>query len=58
VVALEPGPPGADALAAALRTGDPPVLARIAAGRVLLDPRTIADDEVGPTAAAARAALG
>jgi L-seryl-tRNA(Ser) seleniumtransferase len=58
VVALDPGPAGADALAAALRTGDPPVLARIAAGRVLLDPRTIAEDEVGPTTAAARAALG
>ncbi|HEV2820007.1 MAG TPA: L-seryl-tRNA(Sec) selenium transferase, partial [Solirubrobacteraceae bacterium] len=58
VVALEPGPSGADALAATLRTGDPPVLARIAAGRVLLDPRTIADDELGPAAAAARAALG
>lgn len=58
VVALEPGPSGADALAASLRTGDPPVLARIAAGRVLLDPRTIAGDELGPTTAAARAALG
>jgi L-seryl-tRNA(Ser) seleniumtransferase len=58
VVALQPGPPGADALAASLRTGDPPVLARIAAGRVLLDPRTIADDEIGPTTAATRAALG
>jgi L-seryl-tRNA(Ser) seleniumtransferase len=31
----------ADALAAALRHGDPPVIVRIAAGRVVLDPRTI-----------------
>jgi len=45
-VALDPGPAGADALAAALRAGDPAVLARIAEGRVLLDPRTLAEDEV------------
>jgi L-seryl-tRNA(Ser) seleniumtransferase len=41
-----------------LRVGDPPVLARIHDGRVLLDPRTLADDEVSPTAAAVRAATG
>ncbi len=45
------------AVAAALRTGDPPVVARIHDGRVLLDPRTLADDEVAPTAAAVRNAL-
>ncbi|MEZ4501461.1 MAG: L-seryl-tRNA(Sec) selenium transferase [Dehalococcoidia bacterium] len=32
---------GADALAAALRQGDPAVVGRIEAGRVLLDPRTV-----------------
>jgi L-seryl-tRNA(Ser) seleniumtransferase len=41
----------------ALRAGDPPVVARIHDGRVLLDPRTLTDDEVSPTAAAVRAAL-
>jgi L-seryl-tRNA(Ser) seleniumtransferase len=44
-VALDPGPPGADALAAALRAGDPPLVARIQDGRLLLDPRTLTDEE-------------
>ena len=46
-VALDPGPAGADALAAALRAGDPAVVGRIEHGRVLLDPRTLAADELG-----------
>jgi L-seryl-tRNA(Ser) seleniumtransferase len=45
VVALPRSPAGADAQAAALRAGDPPVIARISDGRVLLDPRTITDRE-------------
>jgi L-seryl-tRNA(Ser) seleniumtransferase len=45
------------AIARALRGGDPPVVARIHDGRVLLDPRTLTDEEVGPTAAAVRAAI-
>ena len=53
-VALEGGDPGA--LAAALRRGEPPVVARIADGRVVLDPRTLTDAEVGLTAGAVRAA--
>jgi L-seryl-tRNA(Ser) seleniumtransferase len=36
---------GADALAAALRASDPPVIARINEGRVLIDPRTLTDEE-------------
>ena len=40
-----------------LRAGDPPVIARIHDGEVLLDPRTLADSQVEATAAAARAAL-
>jgi L-seryl-tRNA(Ser) seleniumtransferase len=40
-----------------LRYGDPPVIARIHEGRVLLDPRTLADDELEPVAAVTRAAL-
>jgi L-seryl-tRNA(Ser) seleniumtransferase len=43
-----------DATAARLRAGDPPVLARIQDGRVLLDPRTMADEEVAWVAAALR----
>jgi L-seryl-tRNA(Ser) seleniumtransferase len=58
VVALDPGPAGADALAAALRGGDPAVVGRIEDGRVLLDPRTLAPDELDAAAAAVRAARG
>ncbi len=38
----------------ALRAGDPPIVARIAEDRVLLDVRTIADDELDLVAAALR----
>jgi L-seryl-tRNA(Ser) seleniumtransferase len=44
-------------LAGALRAGDPPVVARIHDGEVLLDPRTLAVDELEPLADAARRAL-
>jgi L-seryl-tRNA(Ser) seleniumtransferase len=44
-VALDPGPAGADALAAALRAGDPAVVGRVHAGELLLDPRTLTDEE-------------
>jgi L-seryl-tRNA(Ser) seleniumtransferase len=46
-----------DALAARLRQHDPPIVARIAADRVVLDPRTISPDELATVAAAVRAAL-
>jgi L-seryl-tRNA(Ser) seleniumtransferase len=46
-----------DALAARLRAGEPPVVGRIQDGRLLLDPRTLADDEVEPAARAVLAAL-
>ena len=46
-----------DTLAAGLRGGDPPIIARIADGRVLLDPRTIFPDQIETVARAARAAL-
>ena len=39
-------------LAAALRAGNPPVLGRIEDDRLLLDPRTLTDDEVDLGAAA------
>jgi L-seryl-tRNA(Ser) seleniumtransferase len=44
----------ASELAARLRNGTPPVIARVHDGRVLLDPRTIADDELELVIAAAR----
>jgi len=56
IVALDPGPAGADALAAALRTGDPPVVGRVRDGRLLLDPRTLTDAEAELVAGAVRAA--
>ena len=49
---------GAAELSRSLRMADPPVLARIHDGRVLLDPRTIGDDELGDVIAAASAATG
>ena len=44
-------------LARALRGADPPVIARIHDGRVLLDPRTLTDEEVPLVAAPLRGAL-
>ena len=41
-----------DELAARLRAADPPVIGRIEDGRLLLDPRTLADDEVDLVASA------
>ncbi len=57
VCVLEPGPAGPDRVAAALRNAESPVIARISDGDVVLDPRTIADDEVEATATAVRSAL-
>jgi L-seryl-tRNA(Ser) seleniumtransferase len=48
VVALAGGRP--DDLAARLRAGEPPLVGRINDGRLLLDPRTLADDEVDAAA--------
>jgi L-seryl-tRNA(Ser) seleniumtransferase len=41
LVALDPGALGADGLALRLRLGEPPIVARVGGGRVLLDPRTL-----------------
>ena len=54
VVALDSEP---EALARALRHADPPVIARISDGQVLLDPRTLTDADVEPLAVAVRSAL-
>jgi L-seryl-tRNA(Ser) seleniumtransferase len=45
-----------DALAARLRAGEPPVVGRIQDGRLLLDPRTLTEDDVDVVAAVVRAA--
>ena len=56
-VALPATVAGPDALARALRTGEPAVVGRVEDGRVLLDPRTLTDAEADLAAAAAAAAL-
>jgi L-seryl-tRNA(Ser) seleniumtransferase len=53
-VAVEIPGTSPDDLAARLRAADPPVIGRIEAGRLLLDPRTLADDEIGLVARALR----
>jgi L-seryl-tRNA(Ser) seleniumtransferase len=55
VVALGAGSP--DGLAARLRAGSPPLIGRIEDGRLLLDPRTLARDELELAADAVRRAL-
>jgi len=46
LVALDGGELGASGLALRLRLGEPPVIARVEHERVLLDPRTLSDDDV------------
>jgi L-seryl-tRNA(Ser) seleniumtransferase len=46
-----------EAIMRALRDGDPPVIARIHDGQVLLDPRTLADAQIEAAAAAAQRAV-
>jgi L-seryl-tRNA(Ser) seleniumtransferase len=55
VLALPPG--DADGVAARLRAADPPVVARIEDGRVLLDPRTVLPGEDEAVLAAVRGAV-
>ncbi len=56
-IALHAGRTGAERLLAALRMGTPVVVARIDAGRVVLDLRTIAPDDDGRLAGAVGAAI-
>ncbi len=56
LVSVEPGTRGAHSLALSLRLGLPSVLVRIESGRVLIDPRTVAADEVDALVAAFAAA--
>ena len=46
VCEIDPGAEGAERLAARLRATRPPIIARIAEGRVVLDPRTLLEDQV------------
>jgi L-seryl-tRNA(Ser) seleniumtransferase len=57
-VAIDAAGAAPQAVAAALRRQDPPLLARIADGRVLVDPRTLAADELDLAAQVIRRALG
>ena len=57
-VAIDPGPAGVTKLAAQLRAGDPAVVGRIHDGRLLLDPRTLTDDEAREAARAVRCVRG
>src|SRR5207302_2441692 len=54
-VAVDVDGKDAGSLAAALRAGDPPLVARIEDGRVLLDPRTLSDEEIELAADVVRA---
>jgi L-seryl-tRNA(Ser) seleniumtransferase len=58
VCAVDPGDLGADELARRLRAADPPVVGRTREGWLLLDPRTLTDDEARMAAAAVVAAAG
>jgi L-seryl-tRNA(Ser) seleniumtransferase len=57
LVALDPGPLGPDGLALRLRVGQPSIVARVADGRVLLDPRTLPADAAAAIGAAIGAAV-
>jgi L-seryl-tRNA(Ser) seleniumtransferase len=57
LVRLSAGPLGPDGLALRLRLGRDPVVTRVAEGAVLLDPRTIRDDEFRMVAGALAAVL-
>jgi L-seryl-tRNA(Ser) seleniumtransferase len=46
VVALTAAAGGAERLSTRLRTGDPPIVARVRDDAVLLDPRTISEVEI------------
>jgi L-seryl-tRNA(Ser) seleniumtransferase len=57
VVSVTPASGGLDELQARLRSQRPPIIARVSEGALLLDPRTIADDEVEVVATGVVSAL-
>ena len=58
LVRLDPSGVSADELAHRLRSGTPPVVARVAGDRVVLDPRTLPPERLNDAARAVTAALG
>jgi L-seryl-tRNA(Ser) seleniumtransferase len=58
VCAVDPGELGAGELARRLRAGDPPVVGRTREGWLLLDPRTLTDDEARQASERVVEALG
>ena len=56
VCAVDPAGPGVDELARRLRAGDPPLIGRAREGWLLLDPRTLDDEEARVAAALVLAA--
>jgi L-seryl-tRNA(Ser) seleniumtransferase len=58
VCEVDPGPLGPDGLSKRLRLADPPIVARVARGAVVLDPRTMSDEEARIAGTATREALG
>ena len=54
---INPGEMGADELLRGLRSSDPPIIARIEREQVVLDPRTMSDDEAEIAARSVRDAL-
>jgi L-seryl-tRNA(Ser) seleniumtransferase len=57
LVALDPGEIGAESLALRIRMADPPVVARVRDGLVLLDPRTLDEGEFPAVVGAVQQAL-
>jgi L-seryl-tRNA(Ser) seleniumtransferase len=57
LVALDAGSLGPDGLALRLRVGEPSVIARVAGGKILLDPRTLPEESFPAVAAALVEAL-
>lgn len=57
LVALDPGPLGANGLALRLRLGNPPIIARVENERVLLDPRTLPVEKFGMVGVALKATM-
>ena len=57
LVALKPTASRAEDYEVALRRGRPPVIARVRDGRLLIDPRTVAEDQENSLAVALEAAL-
>jgi L-seryl-tRNA(Ser) seleniumtransferase len=57
VVSIRPIEGGLDRVQGRLRMNDPPIIGRVRKGALVLDPRTIRDEEVAPAAVGVAAAL-